>query len=791
MRPDGLTPENFPLLDEFAIPEGGVCGAFSSEAALNPTDEPLEKQAELDSAPEGDIEQTVRAMSDEDIIVLFDLYGVTPLMGTSEELQERLLRAIEQGTVDKGMVQKGASGVELCQQDNPKRQVGQENMEQQELTVETTDANHPTHASVKSAQRKTVEWDDDDIQSIERAEQEKAKLENDGYSLVDTVQLGLSKWRLIYEMEKTADGTTYKDEQYGGQGLPKYVRSSENGDVFGVIVYENGDVALSREPDGPPWLFASVADMKRYMAEGNFISLDDTPGMETVGNAGGGLESNDVVAPEGLPTKAEDEQGGQDMQNRENVLSMQFPNFNDLPENERFLMRMAVMVDNDIAETPVDVLRDALDTINNRRSDAEPTEEEQGYKTKIIEELKNRGLEAGRRPFKWAGVDESVYQGFLNAMRGTGAQSMQEEFDVMARQMGLGGQQITEIAERLTADGFEVSAGRRPFEKKAVTRKDLSDQVLDKSRADESLYCPICDEWFSASSGDYFMMRPDQEFVCDICGNPLVLANKYGGRRPFRVGRGEGVKQASINEQPVPGFDLFIWEDEDEDTALPKLIRVTEVFGNGIMMMGGQRVRFELLREVDDPVGEATGKVFKAYRVASVKNAEEDGPAWGDHAQNMKDTEAWERGYSDAQYQQFSYVPENAMEYIKGYGAYFDEHPEVPRPTPRKAAQETGGEAALYYYPELIAYIEQTIGGDLWGMSGYGDPQSEKRVVHFKLHPREWESRFGGDDYYVVIYQFSKIWNLQNSQGEMLVEGNGSPEDPGNMERIGKWFGKF
>jgi hypothetical protein len=49
--------------------------------------------------------------------------------------------------------------------------------------------------------RKTVEWDDNDIQSIEQAEREKAKLEDSGYNLLDTVQLGLSKWRLIYQKE--------------------------------------------------------------------------------------------------------------------------------------------------------------------------------------------------------------------------------------------------------------------------------------------------------------------------------------------------------------------------------------------------------------------------------------------------------------------------------------------------------------------------------------------------------------------------------------------------------------
>lgn len=304
-----MTQEGFPLLDEFSIPEGGVCGAFSSEAAM-----------------------------------------------------------------------------EVMQTDDPKRPVGQENMEQQELTVETTDANHPTHAAQEG-------------------------------------------------------------------GVPSMVTDS-NGRTIRVKPSGNGFLLEDEEHAGMS-LYVTGEDFKQWMSDGTIKPLQD--GTATVANAGGGLESNDVVPPEGLPTKAQDEQGGQDMENRENVLSMrQFPGFNDLPERERFLMRMAVMVDSDIAETPVDVLMDALDTIDNRRSDAEPTLEEQGYKTKILEELKNRGVE-----YKKASVDEQVYQEFLDAMRGSGAGSMQENFDVVTRQLGLGGQQIQEIAQRLTADGFEVEAGQK------------------------------------------------------------------------------------------------------------------------------------------------------------------------------------------------------------------------------------------------------------------------------------------------------------------------------------------
>ena len=54
--------------------------------------------------------------------------------------------------------------------------------------------------------------------------------------------------------------------------------------------------------------------------------------------------------------------------------------------------------------------------------------------------------------------------------------------------------------------------------------KRLSDQVLDKSRADQFLYCGVCGGEYSASSGDYWNCSPDHELKC--CDEPLELAVK-------------------------------------------------------------------------------------------------------------------------------------------------------------------------------------------------------------------------------------------------------------------------
>lgn len=58
-----------------------------------------------------------------------------------------------------------------------------------------------------------------------------------------------------------------------------------------------------------------------------------------------------------------------------------------------------------------------------------------------------------------------------------------------------------------------------------VTKKDLSDQILDKSRAGEFLYCPVDDSKYSANAGDYWNLPDDFVFHCD-CGAELLLATE-------------------------------------------------------------------------------------------------------------------------------------------------------------------------------------------------------------------------------------------------------------------------
>ena len=39
-----------------------------------------------------------------------------------------------------------------------------------------------------------------------------------------------------------------------------------------------------------------------------------------------------------------------------------------------------------------------------------------------------------------------------------------------------------------------------------------------------SLYCPSCQEQYSACAGDYFWMPATKPFRCQACRRPLVLA---------------------------------------------------------------------------------------------------------------------------------------------------------------------------------------------------------------------------------------------------------------------------
>ena len=57
-----------------------------------------------------------------------------------------------------------------------------------------------------------------------------------------------------------------------------------------------------------------------------------------------------------------------------------------------------------------------------------------------------------------------------------------------------------------------------------VTVKDFADQILDKSRANEFLYCIICGNKCSANKGDYFNMSDSYVFEC--CNKPMILATE-------------------------------------------------------------------------------------------------------------------------------------------------------------------------------------------------------------------------------------------------------------------------
>lgn len=57
-----------------------------------------------------------------------------------------------------------------------------------------------------------------------------------------------------------------------------------------------------------------------------------------------------------------------------------------------------------------------------------------------------------------------------------------------------------------------------------VTKKDLSDQILNKKRVSEFLYCDLCGAEYSANSGDYWNLPDDYVFKC--CDEPMMLATK-------------------------------------------------------------------------------------------------------------------------------------------------------------------------------------------------------------------------------------------------------------------------
>jgi len=58
-----------------------------------------------------------------------------------------------------------------------------------------------------------------------------------------------------------------------------------------------------------------------------------------------------------------------------------------------------------------------------------------------------------------------------------------------------------------------------------VRKKDLSDQILNKKRVSEFLFCSICGAEYSANSGDYWNLSDNYIFNC--CDESMQLAVKH------------------------------------------------------------------------------------------------------------------------------------------------------------------------------------------------------------------------------------------------------------------------
>lgn len=52
---------------------------------------------------------------------------------------------------------------------------------------------------------------------------------------------------------------------------------------------------------------------------------------------------------------------------------------------------------------------------------------------------------------------------------------------------------------------------------------DLPESTLESGAF---LYCPECDERYSATRGDYFWMPANEPILCGNEGNPMVLATE-------------------------------------------------------------------------------------------------------------------------------------------------------------------------------------------------------------------------------------------------------------------------
>lgn len=123
----------------------------------------------------------------------------------------------------------------------------------------------------------------------------------------------------------------------------------------------------------------------------------------------------------------------------------------------------------------------------------------------------------------------------------------------------------------------------------------------------------------------------------------------------------DAAKQAGVGNQEFDKHELILDEPDASGNA------------QAHCSCGGWRYRqpsdTDIESEFEKHRGWASGKI------QAEKTAEENGPAFGNHAKNMKDLEAFQHGYDDAQYG-FTYMSDNVVEYMRGRQAYFEEHPE-------------------------------------------------------------------------------------------------------------------
>jgi len=59
--------------------------------------------------------------------------------------------------------------------------------------------------------------------------------------------------------------------------------------------------------------------------------------------------------------------------------------------------------------------------------------------------------------------------------------------------------------------------------------KAIKGNLKDQIGSDEErmiMWCPCCDDEFSANAGDYWYLPDDHQFTCENCGCALVLGYK-------------------------------------------------------------------------------------------------------------------------------------------------------------------------------------------------------------------------------------------------------------------------